>query len=318
MMADPTADSAFPLPPSALADLLDVFFGAASPAEARIYARLELSEENARAGYQLAGRVVGPECAFSHTLPARMPMMDRGEGNRLLLETVVPDPCFWTPELPFLYRVQIELQRGGETIEKCERLVGIRRFGVRNRALNFDGKRFVLRGVHSQSEISNFKSQIQNDAAFLRETWTALVVYQPDAELCEFASRNGLLLVAELSGASSIASKIALLAKWPAVVMAVVNGDARLPAEISEIARNLVLAQAVAAGEPMQLADWAQVAVVEIRELEKLAAKIAGCNLPIFAYRPELRPAEIEKSRAACDRLQRDLASLGDFAGYMV
>lgn len=317
-MGQAAANSNFHLPPSALADRLDVFFGAASPAEARIYAKLELSEAESAAGYRLAGRIVGPECAFSHTLPARVPMMDRGERRQLLLEAVIPDPCFWTPELPFLYRVQLELRRGGEAIEKCERLIGVRRFGVRDRALSFDGKRFVLRGVHPQFQISDFKSQIRENAVFCRETWTALVVSNPENGVCESASRDGVLLLADLSETSSIAKEICRLSKWPAVAAAIVDGNAGLSAEARNAARNLVLAQAVATSKPMQLAEWAQVIVVEVAEPAELAEKIAGCSLPIVAYRPELRPLEVAMARAACDRLQRDLAQIGDFAGYLV
>jgi hypothetical protein len=245
-------------------------------------------------------------------------MMDRADRNQLLLEAVIPDPCFWTPELPFLYRVQIELRRGAEIIERVERLVGIRRFGVRDRALSFEGKRFVLRGVRLQSEISTSKSQILNDAEFLRESWTALVVSSPDDELCESAGREGVLLIADISKTSDVADAIYRLSKWPAVVMAIVDGKAKLVAVSREVARNLVLAQAIAAGETMQLADWAQVAVIEVAESPALTEKIAGCSLPIVAYRPELKPANTETARVACDRLQRDLASLGDFAGYLV
>jgi hypothetical protein len=246
-------------------------------------------------------------------LPARMRMMDRGEGNRLLLEAVVPDPCFWTPELPFLYRVQVELQRGGETIEKCERLVGIRRFGVRDRALSFDGKRFVLRGVRRKAEGGGRK-----EAAFYRETWTALIAPNPDDAVCESASRDGVPLLADLTETSLASEEICRLSKWPAVVMAVASGSEVLTTEAREAARNLVLAQVILADEPVQLAEWAQLAVVEVAELSALADKIADCNLPIVAYRPELNPTSIDAARAACDRLQRDLAPLGDFAGYVV
>jgi hypothetical protein len=317
-VAESATKSVFRRSPSSWAERLDVFFGAASPAEARIYARLELSEDETAAGSNISGRVVGPECAFSHTLPARMPMMDRSDAKQLLVEAVVPDPCFWTPELPFLYRVQIELKRGGETIEKRERLVGIRRFGVREGALSFDGKRFVLRGVHPQFQISDFKSQIRDNAAFCRETWTAVVVSNPDDELCELAGRNGVLLLADLSETSSIAEEICRLSKWPAVAVAIVDGKASLSTEARNAARNLVLAQAVSASEPIRLAEWAQVVVVEVAEPPVLAKKIAGCSLPIVAYRPELRPMETASARAACDRLQRDLARFGDFAGYVV
>ncbi|MCC7085967.1 MAG: hypothetical protein IT427_13270 [Pirellulales bacterium] len=317
-MAQAADDSDFRFPASPWSNRLDVFLGAASPAEARIYARLDLSADEAAMGCRIAGRVIGPECAFSQTLPARVPMLDRSEGNRLLLESAVPDPCFWTPELPFLYRMQIDLRRDGDTIDKHERFVGIRRFGVRDRSLYFEGKRFVLRAVRLKLGISDYNSLFQEHAAFLRETWTALVIPEPGEELCEIASRGGLLLLAQLSGTNSTAREIGRLAKWPAVAMAIVDGGSALPAQALQAARNLMFAEAVRAEASIRLADWAQIAVVEVGELSEMEKRTRGCNLPMVAYRPELEPRKIEAARSGCDRLQRDLARYGDFAGYIV
>jgi hypothetical protein len=334
-MISPFDISAFCLLPSAFMHRLEIFSGAADPAEARIYARLKLSRDEVDWGCQLTGNILGPQCAFSHTLPARIPMMNRSDGSTLLLEAIVPDPCFWTPELPFLYRAKIELRREQETIAICERIVGIRRFGVRERSLNFDGKRFVLRGVDFRSHISNLRLQIAEQAAFLRETWTALVVSHPDDELCEFASRNGVLLIADLASKNDFAwhgqaksaraeaendltCKLHRLAQWPAVVVAIVDGEADLPSGIHEIARNLLLAQRIVADVPWRQADWAQIAIVEAANPNAFADKMKGCSLPIIAYRPQSASIDIESARAACDALQRDLASCGGLAGYVV
>ncbi|MGH7138688.1 MAG: hypothetical protein ACREHD_23325, partial [Pirellulales bacterium] len=49
----------------------DIFFGHASNAEARVYARLPAAGlEN---GCKLTGRVVGPSCEYSRTLSATVP-----------------------------------------------------------------------------------------------------------------------------------------------------------------------------------------------------------------------------------------------------
>jgi hypothetical protein len=327
-MISPFDISAFCLLPSAFMHRLEIFSGAADPAEARIYARLKLSRDEVDWGCQLTGKILGPQCAFSHTLPARIPMMNRSDRSTLLLEAIVPDPCFWTPELPFLYRAKIELRREQETIAICERIVGIRRFGVRERSLNFDGKRFVLRGVDFRSHISNLRLQIAEQAAFLRETWTALVVSHPDDELCEFASRNGVLLMADLAsnkaksactGAETdLTSELRRVAQWPAAVIAIVSGDADLPRGIHEIARNLLLAQRIVADVPWRQADWAQIAIVEAANPNAFVDKMKRCSLPIIAYRPQSASTDIESARAACDALQRDLASCGGLAGYVV
>src|SRR6516225_4867325 len=123
-----------------------LFFGEANEAEARVYARLPSAVP--LDGYQLTGRLIGPECCFAKTLPATIPFVDRGPGNGLLTEAIVPDPCFWTPELPFLYRAIVEVcfsrsvvrpvitaerdDRTGEGMTPrllIDRLFGIRRLG---------------------------------------------------------------------------------------------------------------------------------------------------------------------------------------------
>ena len=79
-----------------------------------------------------------------------MPFIDHGNqkmSNDIVAEAIAPDPCFWTPELPFLYGEEIVVSRGSEVVAKIERSLGIRRLGVRERSLLFDGKRFVLRAV---------------------------------------------------------------------------------------------------------------------------------------------------------------------------
>jgi hypothetical protein len=58
--------------------------------------------------------------------------------------------------------------------------------------------------------------------------------------------------------------------------------------------------------------------IVEALESRSLADKLAGCNLPIVAYRRQSEEPDVESARAGCDALQRDLSSLGDFAGYLV
>ena len=92
---------------------LELFFGDASDAVARVYARLPCDETTT--GSQLTGELIGPECRFAQTLSARIPFQDRGPGESLLAEAVVPDPCFWTPELPMLYKARIE-RKGPEVV----------------------------------------------------------------------------------------------------------------------------------------------------------------------------------------------------------
>ena len=43
----------------------------------------------------------------------RFAFVDRGPGASLLAEAIVPEPCFWTPEMPHLYQAEVQLRRGG-------------------------------------------------------------------------------------------------------------------------------------------------------------------------------------------------------------
>jgi hypothetical protein len=241
--------------------------------------------------------------------------------NRHLAEAIIPDPCFWTPELPFLYRAELELRVGRGHSVKIDQTVGIRRLGIRGKSLFFEGKRFVLRGVHREFEISNPKFELDRDAPQARESWTALIVRSPGDDLCDFASRRGILLVADQTqvdlDSSKLVPELLRLASWPAVGIAVMASGANLPAETHGIAANLPLAQQVAGRELMNLKSWARLAFAELSDPAEFARKTANCKLPIVAVRRAALDS-LEQSRFVCDALQRDLAPYGDFAGYIV
>jgi hypothetical protein len=309
---------------SNLGERLEVFFGASDPAQARIYAQLQLPDALRfdEAGLRLNGRLIGPECEFAHTLPARIPIIHRDASQMTLLaEAIVPDPCFWTPELPFLYRAEIQLQRGDELLASWQRTVGIRRLGARGRFLFFEGKRFVLRGIFNDGERSNLETTLANQAEFFRQTWTALVVPNPNSRFCQFSARRGILLVADLrdtvaNDATSLTTIIQQLAQAPAVGVAVLPNDPSVAA-IRQHLRNLLLAQFCSANESLAIAPWADLLFVEVSDLADFLQKTAHGNLPIVAVRRDHGSNSVEQSRAACDRLQSDLAKFGDFAGYV-
>jgi hypothetical protein len=310
---------------SAVADHLEVFSGAASTAEARIYARLNLGERAAPqlAKVRISGQLIGPVCEFSQTLPAKHRFIEIGQGaepqRATLIQAIVPDPCFWTPELPFLYRAELQIQYGSE-IATESRTVGIRRLGVRGKSLFFDGKRFVLRAWQAcNMQNEECRMFLERDQAFLRDSWTAMIVANPDDDVCEFASRRGILLVADLSdeGNTPIDS-LRRVSRWTAVGFAILPKGAAISAsQIAEIP-NLLLAQSVPADQPVAIAPWADLLLVETNQPEVFANKIGGIELPVVAVRSHANINNIEQARAACDILQSELAPFGDFAGYVV
>jgi hypothetical protein len=302
---------------------VELFSGSANPAEARVYAVVTLAEKHRDElkKFQLSGHLIGPECDFAHTLPARIPFAHRGSDNTLLAEAIVPDPCFWTPELPFLYRAELELRDEVESSEKFSQTVGIRRLGVRGRELYFEGKRFVLRGSSGHVD---WKAPTESGMVFLRQTWTAAIVPWPTAALCELASHRGVLLIADLRSAhsnsvpSAAAAAVDEVAQWPAAAMAIVDANTLPLIEPRGAVRNLLIGQSVSADKPVAAAPNTQIIFAEVGELEDFVVRFRNCDRPIIAVRRLPEPVKIEEARAACDALQRDLAPYGDFAGYVV
>jgi Glycosyl hydrolases family 2 len=302
----------------------EVFSGEATTAEARVYVRLNaIGGGKSNLAAQIAGQLIGPFCEFSQTLPAqhRFLEIDQREHDQktALAQAIAADPCFWTPELPFLYRVQLQL-RFGEVVSEVTRTIGIRRLGVRGKSLFFDGKRFVLRGWHEcRMQNEECIMLLERNQVFLRHTWTAMIVANPDDDVCEFASRRGILLVADLTDESNtpIAS-LRRVSRWPAVGFATLPRSAAISAgQIAEIP-NLLLAQFVQTDQPISIAPWANLLLVETKQPELFANKIVGVDLPVVAVRPSANINNIEQARAECDILQSDLAPFGDFAGYVV
>ena len=110
-------------------DELELSVGEASPMEARVFARLPLAAADRGDGddLQLGGRLVGPECELARTLQTSVPFVARAAEGALMAQAVVVDPCFWTPELPFLYRAKLELRRKGQVVGRHEQVLGLSR-----------------------------------------------------------------------------------------------------------------------------------------------------------------------------------------------
>ncbi len=83
----------------------------------------------------LRGTLRGPYCEKTRTLPAEYPFRGVVVGE-MAVEAVVTDPCWWSEELPHLYRAQVEAVCGHDVVDKYHGEVGLRRTRP---ARNFDG-----------------------------------------------------------------------------------------------------------------------------------------------------------------------------------
>ena len=289
--------------PEFSAEHLDLFFGDVSQAVCRVYARYIASP--GEPGLQLSGTLTGPTCAYAATLPATSKLVDRGPGGPPLAEAVVPEPCFWTPEMPHWYQVRVQLQQGGKLLFETVRIFGIRPLGAAGTRLRFDAKNWVLRGVTTE-ELTESVLQEAHEAD------AALIIRDPSDQVCEAASRIGVLLAAELETAELAGFR--RLSRWPAV------GIASLPAgaapRLDGLRHNLLLAERFAAGERVAPSPWADLAICDV--MGEGGLEVGELKIPMIARRALPSWRSLAEARSGCDRLQGDLAHVGQFAGYIV
>ncbi len=289
---------------------LDVFYGELTVHRAVVYARLPRPVGGSER-WSLAGTVRGPRCLHAQTLPSTARLVDRGPGTTLLAQAVLPDPCCWSPDLPAIYDLQVQLLHNGEVVASERRELGLRRLGVRGRDLFLDGKRWVLRGVSTASTTARLPRE-------WHEHLSGLVAASPSDELLAEAAQWGALTIVEIDASQESAeSQLRGLARCPAIALAIIRGV--LPGSFQkQLFPNLLLAQPLGAGDQPTIQPWADLTVVAADNLDAFARTVRPLSIPVVAERRFTAPLPLAEARAACDTLQRNLAPLGQFAGYVV
>ena len=289
---------------------LDVFYGDLTVNHAYVYARLPRPAESA--GLTLAGQVRGPRCRLAQTLPVTVPLVDAGPGPTLLARALIPDPVFWSPDLPAIYDVTVNLLRGTEIVAAENREIGLRPLGVRGRNLILDGKRWVLRGVSTFSTTANSPEEWHEaQAAYASDD------LRPD-DLALASECGSLAIIHVAAPGGPILPRIRRLAQFPGVAIAVIDEPLRPDFRKSLIAPNLVMAQLILPECRWPRQSWADLLVVGADRPELVAEAMTYGEIPIIAFHPHRPATDLAAARAACDALQRDLAQLGQFAGYVV
>jgi hypothetical protein len=300
----------------------DIFTGRTTALEAQVYVRWN-GGEWAQPGV-IRGSVTGPFCEYARTLPATTSLEYLGRSPVPLARAVVPDPCPWTPELPYLYHVRADTGAA----QPFERMIGIRRFGPHGRSLFLDGRRTVLRGL-AATALTSLPTLANWHASDM-----AMLIAEPDASLCREASRLGVFLVADLTSLPVDVqfTQVHALAVYPAVALMAVT----LPqeADVGKLIPGAWLAAWFRGGRFVP-ARWPHVVLWDVdnnhehdqnRGHKSQASNhgaadhdwAAAAAYPIVACRSAGSFASLPEARKACDLLQRDLAPRLDLAGYFV
>lgn len=290
---------------------LDIFHGELSPARAAIYARL--SGLHDMAGLRLSGEVRGPRCLYSQTLPSSYPLKNVGPGQSLLARALLTDPCYWSPQTPHIYDVTVELRQGSDVVASETRQIGLRPLGISGRFLTWESKPWVLRGV----ELS--KSTPQAAIASWRDYSLVLLADGLNDQQLRDASENGILCCCPIGTLSAsledVIREARRLARFPAV--AIISLPSQSMPEVAHLAPNCLIARN---GTPETMTDSEPSLQIILVDNNRTSFTRAAAELktPILMRRPISSGKSPEQARAACDKLQADLAPLGQFAGYIV
>ena len=332
--------------PSGRALPLAILAGRADDMRAEIIVRISDCGTGDGGRLHLTGTLVGPRRGRDMTLPTTVKLVDvtadhaaAADAGQALARAVFTEPAYWTPELPNLYRLHVEVQRGDQAVAVIDRMVGLRRLGVRGRSLWLEGRRWVPRGMTIPP--TGF------DPRSLRSLSAAAVINDPSDAICEAADQAGVAIIAVLRGADdkpfdseTAAMRIAAWALHPSVVLAVVPRLANVEESMAIIAGvrplkgTMLVGLEVDGTQPPDAVPLAAIGGVDClivwlpcEGLPHAEWRSCRANKPLVAWRATTTGmGTLAEYRQECDRLQAALAAWGcgqgtsqvpwDWAGY--
>ena len=202
-----------------------------TPVEARflVTASWKCEEQAASGPTRLKGTVVGPLCEYADTLSTRVELKQTAahvgrdpQPTHLMAAARILEPCFWGPEHPFCYELQLELHGQDRLLDMRRFICGIRHLAVQRTVLLFNGQACFLQGVWHPSVSSITELQAWHEL----ECSAFLTAATP--ELCDRTDRFGPIVLHLLPPITDEANdQVARLRNHPSVLMWVV------PAEIT-------------------------------------------------------------------------------------
>lgn len=170
-----------------------------NPAEADI--SISVQPEQVTSTTQIRGRVVGPRCAYSSTVEVAYPMREASRQYEkydtpgLTLRVVIPEPCLWDPQSPFVYEAVAELWQSGHFCDQVRTSHGLCSLKLTPQGLRWNGRPITLSGVER-------RQLTESEALELRQKGCNTVLVQASADtasLCSLADGVGLFVLAHLA-----------------------------------------------------------------------------------------------------------------------
>jgi hypothetical protein len=116
------------------------------PAESEV--RVAVYPEKLTSGTEVRGRLMGPGSPYTSTIEIAYHWREMSRtADHILLRSVIPEPCFWEPQSPYLYQGPLELWQDGQRIAQTHLSRGLRQVRLLPQELRVNGQTMTLRGT---------------------------------------------------------------------------------------------------------------------------------------------------------------------------
>lgn len=162
-----------------------------NPAEARM--RIEARTSREGAGCELRGKLMGPSCRFSSTVEIAYPLRPVAGQIGTLAEVLIPEPCLWDTQSPFLYQGTLELWQEGRLCHQIPFSHVLRSWKLGKQGLRLNGKPLLLRGVAGQA-------WQEDELLELRQAGCNCLLVPGPANVTGIAQQLGFVVLERLTG----------------------------------------------------------------------------------------------------------------------
>jgi beta-galactosidase len=151
-------------------------------------------EAVANAAANVSGRLLSPDGKAVKEFKLALSADGRGSTN-----LAVSRPQLWTAETPSLYRLELNLQQGGKTVQSFNDRIGLRQVTVENGILKLNGTPIKLRGVNHhdiwpEGQVAT-EANMRRDLELIRDANINFVRtshYPPHPRLIELCDELGI------------------------------------------------------------------------------------------------------------------------------
>ena len=175
-----------------------VFDGRLTPTDADVYVSVYPAEVTSTT--QVRGRLAGPSCPYAETVEIAYPLREFSREYastgipHITVRAVIPEPNWWHPDSPFLYRGPLELWQADQCCERRELTHGLRVIRLGPAGFKVNGKVLSLCGV-ARDALTADEARRWHDAGCN----TLLANVGPAGEeLWELADRYGFLMLGRI------------------------------------------------------------------------------------------------------------------------